>query len=138
MMARLMGRLAAVDFQEVPQDVAEVLRTMYAMVSTKLVEDAFQRLRVQETRGQASRVVRYERMWHTLVSKNILEGLHNYQEIDFKSVGYKRTLEELPRHPPKKLYTPAGHKPALPLHQVVSTKQQALHVVASIHTVSAY
>ena len=97
---------------------------MLELLQTK-VEDAFQRLRMQETQGQANRVVSYDRMWATLVHKKLLSSLHKYDEVNMEETGWKRTLEDLPRRPPRALYLPHKRKPVLPLHHVMSDKQEA-------------
>lgn len=53
----LLNRLHSLGWKEVPGDVIAIVRSSFSMVSTKLVEDAFQRLRFQEARGQAARTV---------------------------------------------------------------------------------
>ena len=68
---------------------------MLDLLQTK-VEDAFQRLRMQETQGQANRVVSYDRMWATLVHKKLLSSLHKYDEVKMEDTGWKRTFEDLP------------------------------------------
>ena len=89
------------------------------------VEDAFQRLRMVETQEQANRVVSNERMWATLVTKRLLSGLHQYDEVHIEETGWKRTFESLPRRPAKSCYRPHTRRPVLPLHKASSESQQA-------------
>ena len=131
LIAEIFSALAEAGFERVPEEILVTLRVMFSMVSTKCIEDGFQRLRVQETRGQSSRVVRLDRMWHTLVTKGVLSRVHKFPEISFRDIGEKRALEELPRQPPQSLYKPSSRKPALKLHDV-SSEAQAVIPAATI------
>ena len=68
----MMERVSASEEGTVHDSVLQILDGMFAMVTTKPIEDGFQRLRVQEQRGQSSKTVTLDRMWHTLVTQGVL------------------------------------------------------------------
>eukprot|EP00969_Alexandrium_andersonii_P190778 8427787-Alexandrium_andersonii.AAC.1 len=57
------AKLAAVSFNIVPGDLLELLRDAFSTPPTKVVEDGFQKERVQETRHQDNKVVSRARRW---------------------------------------------------------------------------
>ena len=118
LIAQVFEALADSRFEGASALVLEIVRSMFAAVSTKAVEDSFQRLRVVEQRGQSNARVTAGRMWHVLITKGILRTLHHYDEVDFRTVGHKRELEELPRRPSRNLYRPQSRNTCLPLHTV--------------------
>ena len=120
----MIEKAASADEGILPDDVTDILEAMWSMCTTKHIKDGFQRLRVQEQRGQSSKTVSMERMWHSLVTQGVLNRVHKYNEISFRSVSHKRAFEELPRVPDRSTYRPWTSKPVLPVHQVSSTKRE--------------
>ena len=97
----------------------------FAVGTTKVIEDGFQRLRALEQRGQCNKKVVVDRMWAQLITQRLLSSVHAFEEIDFSSVGLKRFYEELPRRPAPGDFKPGSVRPVLPLHHLVSAKQEA-------------
>eukprot|EP00974_Lingulodinium_polyedra_P033201 3193754-Lingulodinium_polyedra.AAC.1 len=95
----------------------------YSFATTKPVEDAFQRLRVQEQRGQANQKVALERVWFTLLRTGVLSGVHAFTEINYESVSWKRKVTELPKKVPPSWFKPSSRKPLLPLQRVAGQAQ---------------
>ena len=117
--------LAGVDFKSVPESVSGYLRIAFAAGTTKVIEDGFQRLRALEQRGQCNKKVVVDRMWAQLITQRLLSSVHAFEEIDFSSVGLKRFYEELPRRLAPGDFKPGSVRPVLPLHHLVSAKQEA-------------
>jgi len=102
MLAKVLRMLDTAGWKEVHTEVNAVLRSIFSMVSTKLIEDAFQRLRATDQRGQCSRVVANDRMWHVLVAQR---GGPWDTNVPWKSsrrgrqpLGTSRTAGSLPCH----------------------------------------
>lgn len=117
----VMTSLASTGFEELPQVTEGLVRSMFSFVTTKVVEDAFQRLRFLETQGQANKKVTAKRMYALLVNRDPLSKVHKFPAVSFQDIGEKRAFEELPRTPSQACYSPGSRKPLLPLHQVQST-----------------
>lgn len=128
---RVFESMASLDFEGVPEVTLGLVRCMFQFVSTKVIEDAFQRLRFLEQRAQANKVVSPQRMWQTLITKKVLTQVHHWPAVSHEDVGEKRLLEELPRMPPPRVYKPQTRKTVLPLHKVVSTKSEVPPLASS-------
>lgn len=124
--------LDAANWESVPPPVAAHLRLAFSFGSTKICEDAFQRLRVQEQRGQSNQKVRLARVWHTLVAKQLLGRIHGFCEVDYQAVGLKRYYEDLPKEPARGVYRQKGHKPVLPLHTVTGDTPEARRLISPL------
>eukprot|EP00974_Lingulodinium_polyedra_P000765 72766-Lingulodinium_polyedra.AAC.1 len=102
---------------------------MFQGGSTKVVEDVFQRLRIQEQRGNSNARVAPDRAWATLITRQVISQVQHYEEVSHSSVGLKRYHEDLRQVATQRWYTPAKHRPLLPLQDVVSTRQEARALV---------
>ena len=119
----IMTQLDATGFKRVPPEVSDVLSQMFSCISTKHIEDAFQRLRVQEQRGQSNMRVRNDRAWSCLITQQILSTLHGFDEISFRDAGLKRALEGGKRIG-KSVCSPGSMKSVMPLHKVASAQSK--------------
>ena len=54
---------------------------MYSLGTTKGVEDGFQRLRIQEQRGNSNNRVAPARAWACLINRKELSAVQHYKEI---------------------------------------------------------
>ena len=120
-----MGELLDAGWMAVPTGVVALLECSFSLISTKAIEDGFQRLRVQEQRGQANQVVDPARIWHCLVVRGVLGQVHKHPEVNWGAVGHKRAMQELPRQPKASWYRPYSRRTALPLHQISGLTEQA-------------
>ena len=112
-MGQILGALVATDFMEIPGDLEAFVGSLFSFVATKVIEDAFQRLRYLESRCQANRLVSPSRMWHTLVQRQLLDQLHQFKTVHYTDVGEKKAHHDLPRSPPQ-LHLPAWLKEDCP------------------------
>ena len=106
-----MESLSSSEFAAVEPVTQGLVRCMFSFISTKVVEDAFQRLRFLESRGQANRQVSSERLWYQLINRGILNRIHGFDEGPDLDVGGCRLYEGLPRRPlPPATAPPRGRR----------------------------
>ena len=102
------------------------VRNLFIFPSTKPIEDAFQRMRVQQIRAQSSTVVSPLRAWHTVVQQGVLTSVHRFNEVDFQGCPEKASIEELGQHLPMRNFKPGEAASPLPLSSCVTTKKKVV------------
>lgn len=102
------------------------VRNLFIFPSTKPIEDAFQRMRVQQIRAQSSTVVSPLRAWHTVVQQGVLTSVHRFNEVDFQGCPEKVSIEELGQHLPMRNFKPGEAASPLPLSSCVTTKKKVV------------
>eukprot|EP00974_Lingulodinium_polyedra_P094612 9170242-Lingulodinium_polyedra.AAC.1 len=112
----------ATAFEAAPQELRTLAQGFFLVGHSGVDEDAFQRLRTLESRGQGNSKVSLERLWFTLVQQKVLSKLHQYPEVRLEDCSWARALEVARGKPLSGLSSLLKAQPPLPLKEIVSDK----------------
>lgn len=109
-------------FEEKRVDIEAFLEglasAIFGIGHTAVIEDAFQRLRLRETRSASHSVFSPRSVWSTTVQKQILSKLYNFPTIGYQAAS--ATHVEAGQAPlPPSVYAPGKCKPSVPLRSVM-------------------
>ena len=107
-------------FLEVPGPLREAAHALFALGQSEVVESAFQRCRVVETRHQSSVRVSKPRLWHTALQRQVLTKVHAFDEVQPTDCSLQRA-SQLGQRVADEVYKPSSVQPKLPLKTVVGT-----------------
>ena len=124
-------QLAAIDFADVPGDLCALLsRVFSSFVSTKLVEDAFQRIRSLES-DRADKVLTNASIWMQPVAKALISQSYEYREVQVINTA-DETSEAKKESLPEGLFTPAKKKASMATEFAKLPGYPALHRACSV------
>eukprot|EP00971_Amphidinium_carterae_P054855 1081120-Amphidinium_carterae.1 len=105
-------------------DVLDQVKNLFVCPSTKIIEDGFQRIRVQQLRGQSSSIVGPMRAYHTVMQQGVLNKLHHFPEVQSEDCSEAQRLQ-LPRTVAKQCFQLFGKKSTLPLSSCETKSKKA-------------
>lgn len=103
-----------------PVSVVTSCETTFALGTTKVIEDAWQRVRSMEDRAQCNKAVPPQTIWFTEVQRRVASEIHHWPEVDFRSCD-PRAVPLLPKVVPRSAFDPKGEKDKLNAQAMVST-----------------
>jgi len=104
--------LARADFQAVPATLTILLARVFSgFGQTKIVEDAFQRMRNAEA-NRAGKILTNSCVWQQLVAKQLLSQLNSYREVDVANVA-DETAKTNKDALPEGVFTPAYNEASM-------------------------
>lgn len=122
----MLDPMASDYFLDVPERIQQDARNLFGFPTTKPVEDAFQRMRVQQLRAQSSTDVGTVRAYHTLIQQGVLCRVHKYSEVNFEDCPEFISTKDIARRIPPDRFKPQKSKSVLPLSRVMTSSSKAL------------
>lgn len=92
--ARIFRLAAGIEFDSISADMRSEAAGFYGIGNSGVIEDAFQRCRSVESRGQSNDSVQPSRVHQTVVTSTVLSKLHHYKEPDFRKCPWEVALKE--------------------------------------------
>lgn len=92
---QIIGLARDADWKITPELLAAVRQPWQGLGASKVVEDAWQRERFQEERDSVNRRVELPKLWMCPVTKQVLSGVHRFDEIPYASQPISPGLKDL-------------------------------------------